>query len=68
MQVCTWLSIDSDAYFWIVPSSRTLVEIAYFTASSWKDIVESVGSQNIVDFIREAHFLSSAVVFVTYGS
>ena len=35
-------------------------------ASCLKDIFESVDNQNIIDFINDAHFVSSVVVFVTH--
>jgi len=35
------------------------VRLKYFSASSLKDIFESVDNQNIIGFIKDAHFLSS---------
>ena len=43
-----WLPIDC-------PALRDIRQ-KYFTASSLKDIFESVDNQNIIDFIKNAHF------------
>jgi len=47
--------IDSETYTFGCPKFRD-VRLKYFTASSLKDIFESVDNQSIISFIKDAHF------------
>jgi len=38
----------------------------YFVTSTMKDVFEQVSTLNVINFIKETHFLQLTLMFVTY--